>query len=71
MLDVTVYRHAGRSSLTSWGMFRAMRSMPLRDVLVAAVALACLAHESRELVHDVSHHGRTSAGRAHRCTVLS
>jgi hypothetical protein len=62
--DVAVYRHAGRSSLTSWGTFRATLSVPVRDVLVAA-ALALLARESRELIRDVSHHGQTSAGRAH------
>jgi hypothetical protein len=54
--DVTVYRHAGRSSLTSWGTFRAAWTVPGWDVLVAA-ALAFLARESRELVRDVSHHG--------------
>jgi hypothetical protein len=69
--DIAVYRHAGRSSLTSWGTFQAARSVPLRDVLVAAVALACLARKSHELVRDVSHHRRTSAGRAHHCTVSS
>jgi hypothetical protein len=62
--DIAVYRHAGRSSLTSWGTFQATRTMPDRDVLVA-VALASFACESRELVCDVSQHGRTSAGRAH------
>jgi hypothetical protein len=54
--DIAVYRHAGCSSLTSWGMFRATQTVPDRDVLVA-VALACLARESRELVRDVAHHG--------------
>jgi hypothetical protein len=68
--DVAVYRHAGRSSLTLWGTFRAVQSVPGRDVLIAA-ALACLACESRELVRDVSHHGRTSAGCAHCCSVSS
>jgi hypothetical protein len=68
--DVTVYRHAGRSSLTSWGTFRAARTVPDRDILVAA-ALACLARELCELVHDVAHHGRTSAGRAHCYSMLS
>jgi hypothetical protein len=63
--DATVYRHAGRSSLTSWGMFRAARAMPGRDVLVAAALIACLARESRELIHDISHHRRTSVGHAH------
>jgi hypothetical protein len=69
--DVAVYRHAGRSSLTSWGTFRAAQAVPGRDVLVAVVALASLARESHELVRDVSHHGRTSAGRAHCCSVSS
>jgi hypothetical protein len=68
--DVTVYRHAGRSSLTSWGTFRATRTVPDWDVLVAA-ALACLARESCKLVRDVTHHGRTSAGRAHCYSMLS
>jgi hypothetical protein len=68
--DVAVYRHAGRSSLTSWGTFRAARSVLVRDVLVVT-ALASLARESRELVHDVSHHGQTSAGCAHHCSVSS
>jgi hypothetical protein len=68
--DVAVYCHAGRSSLTSWGTFRAMRSVPGRDVLIAAT-LACLARKSRELVCDVSHHGRTSAGRTHCHSVSS
>jgi hypothetical protein len=70
MLDITVYCHAGRSSLTSWGTFWAARTMPDWDVLVAA-ALACLAHESCELVCDVAHHGQTSAGRAHCYSVSS
>jgi hypothetical protein len=72
--DVAVYRHAGRSSLTSWGTFRATRSVPVQDVLATAVpvaVLAFLACESRELVRDVSHHGRTSAGRAHCYSVSS
>jgi hypothetical protein len=68
--DVAVYHHAGRSSLMSWGTFRAARAVPGRDVLITA-ALAFLAHESRKLVRDVSHHRRTSAGRAHRHSVLS
>jgi hypothetical protein len=54
--DVAVYRRAGRSSLTSWGTFRAAWAVPGRDVLVA-VALASCARESHELVRDVSHHG--------------
>jgi hypothetical protein len=68
--DVAVYCHAGRSSLTSWGTFQAAQAVPGRDVLVAAV-LASLARELRELIHDVLHHGRTSVGRAHRCSMLS
>jgi hypothetical protein len=68
--DVAVYRHAGRSSLTSWWTFRAVQTVPDQDVLVAA-ALASRARESRELVRDVSHHGRTSAGRTHRYSVSS
>jgi hypothetical protein len=54
--DVAVYRHAGRSSLTSWGTFRAALSMPGQDVLITA-ALVLLARESRELIRDVPHHG--------------
>jgi hypothetical protein len=53
-----------------WGTFQAARAMPGQDVLIAA-ALASLAHELHELIRDVSHHGRTSAGRVHRCSVLS
>jgi hypothetical protein len=68
--DVAVYCHAGCSSLTSWGTFRAAPAVPVRDVLVAVV-LAFLARESRELIRDVSHHGRTSVGRAHCHSVLS
>jgi hypothetical protein len=68
--DIAVYRHAGRSSLTSWWTFRATRAVPGRDVLIAAT-LAFPACESRELVRDVSHHGRTSAGRAYRYSVSS
>jgi hypothetical protein len=55
--DVAVYRHAGRSSLTSWGTFRATQAMPGQDVLVAAAILALLTCELRKLVRDVSHHG--------------
>jgi hypothetical protein len=58
------------SSLTSWGTFRAARAVPGRDVLVA-VALASCVRELRELVHDVSHHGRTSAGHTHRYSMSS
>jgi hypothetical protein len=68
--DIAVYRHAGRSSLTLWGTFQATQTMPGWDILIAA-ALACLARESRELVHDVSYHGQTSAGRPHCCSVSS
>jgi hypothetical protein len=68
--DVAVYRHAGCSSLTSRGTFRAARAVPGWDVLVAAV-LVSFARESRELVRDVLHHGRTSAGRAHHCSMPS
>jgi hypothetical protein len=67
--DVTVYRHAGRSSLTSWGTFRAAQTVPGRDVLIAVV-FASLARESRELIRDVSHHGRTSVGCAHFHSML-
>jgi hypothetical protein len=67
--DVAVYRHAGCSSLMSWGMFRSAWAVPGRDVLVTAV-LVFPACESCELIHDVSHHGRTSAGRAHCYSVL-
>jgi hypothetical protein len=67
--DVAVYCHAGRSSLTSWGTFQATWAMPGQDVLITAV-LASFARESRELVRDVSHHGRTSAGHAHHCSML-
>jgi hypothetical protein len=62
--DVAVYHHAGRSSLMSWGTFRATPAVSVWDVFVAAV-LAFLACESHELIRDVSHHGQTSAGRAH------
>jgi hypothetical protein len=62
--DVAVYRHAGRSSLTSWGTFRAAQAVPGQDVLVAVI-LAFSACESCELIRDVSHLRRTSVGRAH------
>jgi hypothetical protein len=58
------------SSLTSWGTFRAARSVPGRDVLIAVVLAFC-ARESRKLVRDVVHHGQTSAGRTHRYSVSS
>jgi hypothetical protein len=67
--DVAVYRHAGCPSLTSWWTFRATRAVPGRDVLVAAATLTILARESCKLIRDVSHHGRTSAGRSHRYSV--
>jgi hypothetical protein len=54
--DTTVYRHAGRSSLMSWGTFQAAWAVPGRSILATAV-LTSFAHKSRELVHDVSHHG--------------
>jgi hypothetical protein len=63
--DAAVYRHAGHSSLTSWGTFQAARAVPGQDILVAAALIACLARESRELIRDVSHHRRTSVGHAH------
>jgi hypothetical protein len=53
--DVAVYHHAGRSSLTLWGMFQAAQAVPGRNILVATV-LAFLARELCELVRDVSHH---------------
>jgi hypothetical protein len=65
--DVAVYRHAGQSSLMSWGTFWAAPVVPGWDILIAAI----LARESRELVCDVSRHGRTSAGRAHCYSMLS
>jgi hypothetical protein len=68
--DVAVYRHAGRFSLMLWGTFRAAPVMLVRDVFVAAV-LAFFACESRELIRDVSHHGRTSAGHVHCYSVSS
>jgi hypothetical protein len=68
--DIAVYRHAGRSSLMSWGTFRATQAVSGRDVLIAAI-LALLARKSRKLVRDVSHHGRTSAGRTHCHSMLS
>jgi hypothetical protein len=68
--DVAVYCHAGWSSLTSWGTFQATQTVLGRDVLIAA-ALAPFAHELCELICDVSHHGRTSAGHAHCCPMLS
>jgi hypothetical protein len=54
--DVTVYCHAGHSSLTTWATFRAAQTVPGQDVLVTA-ALASLARKSHELVCDVSYHG--------------
>jgi hypothetical protein len=69
--DVAVYHHAGCSSLTSWGTFRAAPAVPVWDILVAAVVFASFTHKSRELVRDVSHHGRTSAGRAYHYSVSS
>jgi hypothetical protein len=68
--DVAVYRHAGCSGLTSWGTFRAARAVPGWDVLIATV-LASFAHESCELICDVLHHRRTSAGHAHCCSMSS
>jgi hypothetical protein len=68
--DVAVYRHAGHSGLTSWGTFQATQAVLGRDILVTA-ALAALAHESRKLIRDVSHHGRTSASLVHCFSVLS
>jgi hypothetical protein len=68
--DIAVYRHAGRSSLMSWGTFWAAWAVPGRDVLVVAI-LAFLARGSRELVRDVSHHGRTSVGCLHRYSMSS
>jgi hypothetical protein len=68
--DVAVYRYARHSSLMLWGTFWAARAMLGQDVLVAA-ALASFARESHELIHDISHHRRTSAGRAHRCSMSS
>jgi hypothetical protein len=68
--DVAVYHHAGQSSLTLWGTFRAAQAVLGRDILIAAI-LAFLAHELCELIHDVSHHRRTSAGRAHCYPVSS
>jgi hypothetical protein len=54
--DVAVYHHAGRTSLMSWGTFRAAQAVLGQDVLIAA-ALAFLACESRKLICDVSYHG--------------
>jgi hypothetical protein len=54
--DIAVYCHAGRSSLTLWGTFRATQAVPVWDVIVAAV-FAFLAHKLRELIRDVSYHG--------------
>jgi hypothetical protein len=51
--DVTVYHHARRSSLMSWGMFRAMWAGPGQDILVTA-ALVSLACKSRKLIRDVA-----------------
>jgi hypothetical protein len=62
--DVAVYCHAGRSSLTLWGTFWAAWTMLGQDVLVTVI-LAAFTHESHELICDVSHHGRTSAGCAY------
>jgi hypothetical protein len=66
--DIAVYHHARHSSLMLWGTFWAVQAMPGWDILIA-VALASLACKSRELIRDVSHHGQTSAGCAHRCSV--
>jgi hypothetical protein len=68
--DVAVYRHAGRSSLTSWWTFQAAWSVLVWDILVAVVLVSC-ARESHKLVCDASHHGRTSAGRTHCYSVSS
>jgi hypothetical protein len=68
--DIAVYRHAGRSSLMSWGMFQAAQAVPGQDILIAA-ALAFLACESHELIHDVSHHRQTSVGYPHCCSMSS
>jgi hypothetical protein len=68
--DVAVYHHAGCSSLTSWGMFQAAQAMLGWDVLIIAT-LASLACKSCKLIHDVSHHGQTSVGHAHRYSVPS
>jgi hypothetical protein len=62
--DVAVYHHAGHPSLTSWWTSRAAQAVPVRDVLVAAV-LAFPACKARELIHDISYHGRTSVGHTH------
>jgi hypothetical protein len=68
--DIAVYRHAGHSSLTLWGTFWATQSVSGWDIFIAA-ALASFAHKLHKLIHDVSHHGQTSAGRVHHCSVLS
>jgi hypothetical protein len=69
--DIAVYHHAGHSSLTSWGTFRAAPSVSVWDVLITTVVLALPARESRKLICDVPHHGRTSAGRVHCYSVSS
>jgi hypothetical protein len=68
--DIAVYHHAGRSSLTLWGTFRATRAVLGLDILITA-ALASLTCKSHELIHDVSYHGRTSVSHAHRCSMSS
>jgi hypothetical protein len=56
------------SSLTSWGTYRTAQAMLGWDVLVTAVVLA---YESCKLIHDISYHEQTSAGRAHCYAMLS
>jgi hypothetical protein len=68
--DVAVYHHAGHRCLMSWGTFPAARAMPGQDILITTVP-ASLAHKLHELIHDVLHHGRTSAGHAHHYSMLS
>jgi hypothetical protein len=68
--DVAVYHHAGRRCLMSWGTFPATWAMPGRDILITAVP-ASLAHKLHKLIHDVLHHGQTSAGHAHCYSMLS
>jgi hypothetical protein len=65
--DVTVYHHAGRSSLMLWGMFQAAQAGLGWDIPVTATlaAIALLAHESHKLIHDGLHHRQTSVGHAH------
>jgi hypothetical protein len=68
--DVAVYCHARHFSLTLWGTFHATQTVPGWDILIA-VAPASFACKSHELICDISHHGQTSAGCVHHCSMSS